>query len=210
MPSSDSKMLTESTHARTPMPTDSDRTTSASCSSSCTASLASSAAESALTCARSAVATMTAAGPCSSTPLATIASSAEDAIVASGVLEHGPAAVMVATADLAHVSALSAALLAKDAVQLELHEAEVVRSESVGMGVRACVDSVSIFESDEGILVGSTSGGGVLVCAEVHYLPYMKLRPFGSTRAGSTCTRWPPTRARRTSPNSAPVKPSSP
>jgi 3-dehydroquinate synthase II/3-amino-4-hydroxybenzoic acid synthase len=85
--------------------------------------------------------------------------SAEDAIVASGVLEHGPAAVMVAIADLAHVSALSAALLAKDAVQLELHEAEVVRSESIGMGVRACVDSVSIFESDEGILVGSTSGG---------------------------------------------------
>jgi 3-amino-4-hydroxybenzoic acid synthase len=118
--------------------------------------------------------------------------SAEDAIVASGVLEHGPAAVMVATADLAHVSALSAALLAKDAVQLELHEAEVVRSESVGMGVRACVDSVSIFESDEGILVGSTSGGGVLVCAEVHYLPYMKLRPFRVNAGGIHMYAWAP------------------
>jgi 3-dehydroquinate synthase II/3-amino-4-hydroxybenzoic acid synthase len=31
---------------------------------------------------------------------------------------------------------------------------------------------------NEGMLIGSTSEGGILVCSETHYLPYMNLRPF--------------------------------
>jgi len=46
------------------------------------------------------------------------------------------------------------------------------------MGYRGCVDTTTLFEKDEGMLVGSTSAGGLLVCAEVHHLPYMNLRPF--------------------------------
>lgn len=118
--------------------------------------------------------------------------SAADAIVASGVLERGPAAVLVAGADLAAVRELADALLARDEVQVELHEAEVVRTESVGMGMRACIDTAAVFDTDEGILTGSTSGGGILVCAEVHFLPYMNLRPFRVNAGGIHMYTWAP------------------
>jgi 3-dehydroquinate synthase II/3-amino-4-hydroxybenzoic acid synthase len=36
----------------------------------------------------------------------------------------------------------------------------------------------TLFSETEGILVGSTSQGGLLCCAEVFFLPYMELRPF--------------------------------
>ncbi|MFE7659730.1 3-dehydroquinate synthase II [Streptomyces celluloflavus] len=35
-----------------------------------------------------------------------------------------------------------------------------------------------MFDGDEGMIIGSTSSGGIFVCAEVHHLPYMNLRPF--------------------------------
>ena len=31
---------------------------------------------------------------------------------------------------------------------------------------------------DEGMIVGSTSAGGIFVCIETHNLPYMELRSF--------------------------------
>jgi 3-dehydroquinate synthase II/3-amino-4-hydroxybenzoic acid synthase len=46
------------------------------------------------------------------------------------------------------------------------------------MGVRGCIDTTGLMTKDEGMLVGSTSNGGILVCSETHYLPYMNLRPF--------------------------------
>jgi 3-dehydroquinate synthase II/3-amino-4-hydroxybenzoic acid synthase len=46
------------------------------------------------------------------------------------------------------------------------------------MGFRACIDTATLFSKDEGMLVGSTSQGGILCCPEVFYLPYMDLRPF--------------------------------
>jgi len=46
------------------------------------------------------------------------------------------------------------------------------------MGYRACIDTGTLFDDDEGMLVGSTSQGGILCCPEVYFLPYMELRPF--------------------------------
>jgi 3-dehydroquinate synthase II/3-amino-4-hydroxybenzoic acid synthase len=46
------------------------------------------------------------------------------------------------------------------------------------MGDRACVDTTSLLGKDEGMIVGSTSQGGILVCSETHHLPYMRLREF--------------------------------
>jgi 3-amino-4-hydroxybenzoic acid synthase len=47
-----------------------------------------------------------------------------------------------------------------------------------GMGVRACIDTTGLMGQEEGMIIGSTSGGGIFVCSETHYLPYMNLRPF--------------------------------
>jgi 3-dehydroquinate synthase II/3-amino-4-hydroxybenzoic acid synthase len=101
-----------------------------------------------------------------------------DALVTRGVLQHGPDAMMLRVGSPAEISALGRAFLDSRAEQLALTDAVVTRVRSIGMGMRGCVDTVTLFEPDEGMLVGSTSSGGLLVCAEVHYLPYMNLRPF--------------------------------
>ncbi len=103
--------------------------------------------------------------------------SAETAIVA-GVLESGPAGLVVRGDQLADLDRVAGALRARRDVSRELVPLEVVRAEPAGMGHRGCIDTATLFGEDEGMIVGSTSSGGILVCAEVHYLPYMNLRPF--------------------------------
>ncbi|QHY95112.1 3-amino-4-hydroxybenzoic acid synthase [Streptomyces sp. S4.7] len=104
-------------------------------------------------------------------------SSAETASVA-GVLESGPAGLVVRGDQLADIDRVGEALRLRRQVRKDLVPLEVVRAEPIGMGYRGCVDTATLFGEDEGMIVGSTSSGGILVCAEVHYLPYMNLRPF--------------------------------
>ena len=104
--------------------------------------------------------------------------SLSDALVTRGVLQHGPDAMMLRVDTPADVFEVTRALLEGSVEQVELTSATVLSARSIGMGMRGCVDTAALFEPDEGIVVGSTSSGGLLVCAEVHYLPYMNLRPF--------------------------------
>lgn len=67
---------------------------------------------------------------------------------------------------------------AQSYANLNIQVGTVIDSRPVGMGYRACIDAATLFEPDEGMLVGSTSQGGVLCCPEVYFLPYMELRPF--------------------------------
>lgn len=98
--------------------------------------------------------------------------------VAFGVLERGSDGVMLATDDIGEV-ALASQYLAKvsrKSIDLETLVVEEVRH--IGMGIRGCVDTCDLMTQDEGMIVGSTSSGGIFVCSETHYLPYMNLRPF--------------------------------
>jgi 3-dehydroquinate synthase II/3-amino-4-hydroxybenzoic acid synthase len=104
--------------------------------------------------------------------------SVNDALVTRGVLQHGPHAMLLPVTTPHDVAAIAEAYVASRMDRVTLVEAEVTESRSIGMGMRGCVDTTALFEPDEGILVGSTSAGGLLVCAEVHHLPYMNLRPF--------------------------------
>ena len=101
---------------------------------------------------------------------------AEDARVTLGVLEHGPQGVLMSNPN--DVKELTDYLGEKEEREISLSPGRVIDARSVGMGFRACVDTVSLMDEDEGMVIGSTSGGGLLVCAEVHHLPYMNLRPF--------------------------------
>jgi len=103
---------------------------------------------------------------------------AEEALVALGVLEHGCHGILLAPGDPATVAGIAHELSARPTHRLELVEMEVVRLQYAGMGHRACVDTTTLMAEDEGMVVGSTSGGGILVCSEVHPLPYMNTRPF--------------------------------
>jgi 3-amino-4-hydroxybenzoic acid synthase len=106
-----------------------------------------------------------------------VAADPQEAAVIFGVLEHGPAGVMMAPGAVGDATALRRACM-PGAEQVELAELTVTAVSHVGMGERACVDVCSILRRDEGMLVGSHSKGMVLCVSETHPLPYMPTRPF--------------------------------
>lgn len=101
----------------------------------------------------------------------------QEAQIIFGVLEHGSDGVMMAPRAVGDATKLCAA--ANDQPrELNLVELTVDRTEHIGMGERACVDTCTYFREDEGILVGSHSKGMMLCVSETHPLPYMPTRPF--------------------------------
>jgi 3-dehydroquinate synthase II len=63
-------------------------------------------------------------------------------------------------------------------VGVKLQVAKVTNIKPVGMGDRVCVDTCSLFEKGEGMLVGSQSSGLFLVHSETIESPYVAARPF--------------------------------
>lgn len=102
----------------------------------------------------------------------------DDAVVTLGVMEVGADGVMFSPRDLGVLDRFVARLGVFDDQSVEIQVGTVVRSEPAGMGYRSCIDLATLFSETEGMLVGSTSQGGILACPEVFFLPYMELRPF--------------------------------
>ncbi len=102
----------------------------------------------------------------------------DDAIVTLGVMEVGADGILFSPCDQAEYDALMSRRKDRNETQIALEPATVVRAEPIGMGYRSCIDLATLFSETEGILVGSTSQGGILCCPEVFFLPYMELRPF--------------------------------
>ncbi|WP_139489867.1 3-dehydroquinate synthase II [Brevibacillus dissolubilis] len=112
------------------------------------------------------------------TVLLRLVNSFNEAEVAFGTLEVGSDGVLVSTTDAKEIVKLVEHLQKGDLPKLDLQPMVVTEVTHAGMGVRACIDTTGIMTQDEGMIIGSTSGGGVFVCSETHYLPYMNLRPF--------------------------------
>ncbi|OJF17376.1 MAG: 3-dehydroquinate synthase, partial [Bacillaceae bacterium G1] len=104
--------------------------------------------------------------------------SCADMEIAFGVLEKGSDGVILCTDRPEEIMKAHEFLSRRSVGRLELHPLVVTEVRSVGMGVRACIDTTGLMTQEEGMLVGSTSSGGIFVCSETHYLPYMNLRPF--------------------------------
>ena len=102
----------------------------------------------------------------------------EDMLVAFGVMERGSDGVLLSTTDLAEIMKVNSYLLESDRRKIQLLPVVVEKVRHIGMGFRGCIDTTNLLGQDEGMLVGSTSTGGILVCSETHFLPYMNLRPF--------------------------------
>jgi len=62
--------------------------------------------------------------------------------------------------------------------ELDLVEVEVIGKREVGLGARACVDTIDLMMPGEGLLVGCQSNALFLVQAEVEENPYIASRPF--------------------------------
>ncbi|MFG1924606.1 3-dehydroquinate synthase II family protein [Cryptosporangium sp. NPDC048952] len=109
--------------------------------------------------------------------IVTVVDDVDAGAVHAGVLEHGPGAVMLASAAPGDCTRLAAAVRHRTP-PLALETLTVTGIEHAGLGERACVDTCTYLEQDEGILVGSRARALVLCVSETHPLPYMPTRPF--------------------------------
>ncbi|OGT56743.1 MAG: 3-dehydroquinate synthase [Gammaproteobacteria bacterium RIFCSPHIGHO2_12_FULL_63_22] len=102
----------------------------------------------------------------------------DDAVIALGVLELGSDGVLASFVTMEQFDRFAKKMDAQASPKIEIQAGVIDRITHLGLGYRACIDTTHMFNPDEGILVGSTSTGGILCCPEVFHLPYMELRPF--------------------------------
>jgi 3-dehydroquinate synthase II len=103
---------------------------------------------------------------------------AEEARTAFETLELGADAVLLDTDDQDEIRATVDVREATQREHLDLQRATVTVIEQTGSADRVCVDTASMLEHDEGMLVGSMSRGLFFVHAETADSPYVDSRPF--------------------------------
>lgn len=109
--------------------------------------------------------------------LALEVTTAEEARLAAGILEKGVDTVVIpANATLATKSIVSA--VKNEMGNIPLSEATITEITPVGMGHRVCVDTLSIFNRGQGMLVGNSAAFTFLVNAETEHNEYVASRPF--------------------------------
>jgi len=91
-------------------------------------------------------------------------------------LEVGTDGVLITPKDVDDIVELKKLLVTE--FEVELIEAEVTALQNVPESERVCVDTTSLLKSGEGMLVGSTAKGFVLVHAEVFDTQFVSSRPF--------------------------------
>jgi 3-dehydroquinate synthase II len=101
----------------------------------------------------------------------------EDAAIALGVLQKGADGILLDPRGPGDVQE-TAPLVGGERRALPLVEAEIRSLTPVGMGDRACVDTCSMLERGEGMLIGSQADGLVLVHGETIESEYVESRPF--------------------------------
>lgn len=116
----------------------------------------------------------------------------QDAEIAFGVMETGSDGVLLNTEDIKEILTMNEFMGKKELGKLELVKGKVIDVQYIGMGYRACIDTTSLMKENEGMIIGSTSNGGLLVSSETHYLPYMELRPFRVNAGAVHSYAWTP------------------
>ncbi|WP_136602072.1 3-dehydroquinate synthase II [Salinigranum halophilum] len=103
---------------------------------------------------------------------------AAEAKTAFETLEQGVDSVLLDSDDPDEIRRTCEVRDAAEREHLDLQWAEVTTIEPTGMADRVCVDTGSLMEHDEGMLVGSMSRGLFFVHAETAESPYVASRPF--------------------------------
>jgi 3-dehydroquinate synthase II len=104
--------------------------------------------------------------------------SAAEAQTAYETLEIGADAVLLDTDDPDEIRETVAVRDEQRREELDLTHATVTEVEQTGSADRVCIDTGSLMEHDEGMLVGSMSRGLFFVHAETAESPYVASRPF--------------------------------
>ena len=106
------------------------------------------------------------------------ATTAAEARTAFETLEIGADGVLLDSGSPDEIRGAVEARDAADRETLDLRHAEVTAVERTGMADRVCIDTGSLMDDDEGMLVGSMSRGLFFVHAETAESPYVESRPF--------------------------------
>lgn len=104
--------------------------------------------------------------------------SAGEGALALEALELGADGVLLITEDENELSALHRLVSEASGLHMELKEAVVTAVKQLGLGERACIDTCSLMEHGEGMLLGCSSQGMLLVQAEVEKNQLAAPRPF--------------------------------
>ena len=102
----------------------------------------------------------------------------EEAKLALETMEHGSDGVLLSSNDGNEIRKLGELIEKTSQEMYELKEATVTKVESVGLGDRVCVDTCSMMEVGEGMLIGSFASGLFLVHSESLESEYVASRPF--------------------------------
>jgi 3-dehydroquinate synthase II len=103
--------------------------------------------------------------------------SAEEAQLASGILERGVDCIVVlpqALMELKDIVALCSLNQGKE----ELQQAVITKVQPAGLGHRVCVDTIAMLRRGQGMLVGNSAAFTFLVHAETEHNEYVAARPF--------------------------------
>ena len=101
----------------------------------------------------------------------------EEAKIALEIMERGVDGVVLDTSDLSEIKR-TAAVIRQQGERLKLVEATIESVKPLGMGDRVCVDTITNMEPGQGMLIGNSSSGMLLVHAENVETPYCATRPF--------------------------------
>jgi len=104
--------------------------------------------------------------------------SAEAAATAFETLERGVDDVLLDTDDPDEMKNTIEVRDRSEQETLELSFAEITQVEETGLADRVCIDTGSLLDDDEGMLVGSLSRGLFFVHGETADSPYVASRPF--------------------------------
>ncbi len=104
-------------------------------------------------------------------------SDASQARAVLGALEKGVDGILLDTRDINQIKK-AAEIVQSSSPKIELAQATITGIESLGMGDRVCVDTCSNMSVGEGMLIGNTATGFLLVHSESVENPYVAARPF--------------------------------
>lgn len=104
--------------------------------------------------------------------------SVEEALLCKYTMEVGCDGVLLASDNIMEVIDMDNMENDQEVEKYEVVSATVTNVKYIGAGQRACIDTTNLLTKEEAMIIGSTSTGGLLVCSETHYLPYMNSRPF--------------------------------
>ena len=102
--------------------------------------------------------------------------SVKEAELMLNVLEMGVDGILYTPKDADELGELKK--ITKSSVKINLTTAKVIAIQSITESERVCVDTTSLLEVGEGMLIGSTAKGFVLVHAEVFDTKFVSSRPF--------------------------------